>query len=170
MTATQLVLAFVLVQRGIELMIARRNAERLIDAGAVEHGAGHYPYLIVLHASWLAALVLTVPEDQPVAMGWLAVFGALTALRVWTMASLGRFWTTRILTLAGAPLVARGPYRFIRHPNYVVVAGEIAVVPMIFGAWWLAIIFSIANAMILRERIRVEDQALEARRLIVPES
>lgn len=170
MTPAQIILAAVLAQRGIELLIARRNTERLIEQGGVEHGAEHYPYLVVLHALWLTSLVLAVPSRAEVSLVWLAAYLVLTGLRVWTMASLGRFWTTRIISLPGAPLVARGPYRWLRHPNYVVVAGEIAVLPMIFGQWWIAIVFSVANFWLIRARIRVEDEALTPRRITGPGS
>ena len=170
MSLAQLILFAVVVQRGLELLIARRNTERLLEQGAVEHGASHYPHLVVLHALWLVALVLSVPADRPIAWPWLATYGVLSALRIWTMASLGRFWTTRILTLPGEKLVSRGPYRFTRHPNYWIVAGEIAVLPLVFGEWWLALGFSVVNAILIRERILVEDQALAPRRSIARES
>lgn len=166
MTAVQIILGVVLLQRLAELWLARRNTERLLDEGAVEIGGGHYPYIVILHAAWLAALVLATPADAPVDYGWLAVFVVLQAARVWILVSLGRFWTTRILTLPGAPLVRRGPYRYLRHPNYAVVAGEIAVLPLVFDQWEIAVIFSAANFLPLRERIRVENEALAERRTL----
>jgi methyltransferase len=89
----------------------------------------------------------------------LAVYGILQVARYWTIASLGRYWTTRVIVVPGAPAVRRGPYRFMRHPNYAVVAGEIAVLPLVFGAWRIALVFSVLNAAILAHRIRVEDAA-----------
>lgn len=165
-TAAQLILGFVLVQRLGELWLARRNTERLIDEGAVERGAAHYPYLVLLHAAWLMALVFLTLPAAPVNYAWLALFIALQLARVWILISLGRFWTTRILTVPGVPLVRRGPYRYLRHPNYVVVAGEIAVLPLVFGHWEIAIVFSVLNALLLRERIRVENEALAERRAL----
>jgi methyltransferase len=163
-TAAQYVIGFVLLQRLIELLLAQRNARRLLDAGGIEHGAEHYPYFVLLHASWLVALVLSVPSETPVNPFWLAVFAVLQVGRLWAIASLGRYWTTRIITLPGAPLVRSGPYRFLRHPNYLIVAGEIAVVPLIFDRWMIAAIFSVINAVLLRERIATEDAALASRR------
>lgn len=166
MTLVQIILGLVLVQRLGELLLSRRNTERLLDEGAVEIGGSHYPYIVLLHAAWLAALVLLTPADAPVSYPWLAVFVILQAGRIWILASLGRFWTTRILTLPGAPLVRRGPYRYLRHPNYVVVAGEIAVLPLVFGQWEIAAIFSLLNLLVLYERIRVENEALAERRTL----
>jgi methyltransferase len=118
---------------------------------------------VLLHAAWLGTLVLVTPEDAPVNFGWLAVYLVLQAARIWVIATLGRFWTTRIITLPGAKLVRAGPYRFLRHPNYAIVTGEIAVLPLVFGQWELAIVFSVLNAYILRERIRAENEALAER-------
>ena len=157
------VLALVAVQRLAELAYARRNTRRLLAEGAEESGAGHYPLLVGLHALWLASLAVFVPADQPANWALLGLFALLQVLRVWVLLSLGRFWTTRIITLPGAPLVRRGPYRWVRHPNYLVVAGEILVLPLAFGAWGIAIVFSLANAGLLALRVRVEQRALAPR-------
>jgi methyltransferase len=159
-----IVLALVAAQRLAELAYARRNTRRLLAAGGKESGAGHYPLLVGLHALWLVALAVFVPADQAPNWGLLGVFAVLQGLRLWVLASLGRFWTTRVITLPGAPLVRRGPYRWFRHPNYWVVAAEILVLPLAFGAWPIAIVFSLANAAILLLRVRVEERALSPRR------
>jgi methyltransferase len=161
--AQWLVLAVALLRLG-ELAYARSNAQRLLARGGREVGARHYPLLVGLHVAWLMAIFVTVPPGTPPALSLLGVFAALLAARVWTIASLGRYWTTRVITLPHEPLVRRGPYRFLRHPNYAIVAGEVAVLPLIFGAWRLALLFSVVNAALLWHRIRVEDQALESRR------
>lgn len=149
--------------RLVELAWARRNTARLLAEGAVEYGARQYPFFVALHASWLASLLVFVPGD--VAPDWplLGVFGLLQVGRLWVILSLGRFWTTRVITLPGAALVARGPYRWLRHPNYVVVVAELAVLPLAFGAWQLALIFTLLNAFLLAWRIRVEEAALAGR-------
>ena len=147
-----------------ELLYARHNTRRLLAEGAREHGAGHYPLIVLLHASWLASLAVFVPADAPVVPALLALFLLVQILRVWVLASLGRFWTTRIITLPGAPLVRRGPYRFLRHPNYLVVVLEIALLPLSFGAWQIALIFSLLNGAMLFWRIREENLALAERR------
>jgi len=158
-----IVIALVTLLRLAELAHARRNTARLMARGAIEHGRGHYPVIVALHAGWLAALAALIPPDTPAQWPWLAVFAALQVARVWVIASLGPYWTTRIITLPDAPLVRRGPYRFLRHPNYLVVVGEIAVLPLAFGAWQIALAFSILNALILVWRIRVEQAALASR-------
>lgn len=153
----------VAVQRLGELVYARRNEARLRDRGAVESGAGHYPLFILLHGAWLLAVFLLIPADRVPSWPLLALFLLLQAARIWVVATLGPYWTTRVLSLPGAPLVRRGPYRWVRHPNYLIVTAEIAVLPLAFGAWWIAIAFSLANALLLRHRIGVEERALAER-------
>jgi methyltransferase len=158
-----IIVLLVAAERGAELVHARRNTQALLAKGGVEAGAGHYPLLVLLHGAWLAALLYVVPGDATPSWGWLGVFMVLQALRLWVMVSLGPYWTTRIITLPGAPLVRSGPYRFLRHPNYVVVVAEIAVLPLVFGAWRIALLFSLLNLVLLAWRIRVEQQALAPR-------
>ena len=167
MTSTSIayvILALVVLQRLGELVLARRNTSALLARGAVEIGAKHYPLIVLLHASWLAAVILLLPK--PAIINWLllAVFVVLQGLRVWVLATLGPYWTTRIISVPGAPLVRRGPYRLFRHPNYMVVAGEILVLPLVFGEVWIAIAFSLANAALLAWRIRQEETGLTPRR------
>lgn len=166
MTLLQALVLAVLAQRLAELWYARRNEARLRAAGGVEHGARHYPFLVLLHAGWLAALWLLVPAETPVDWLLLAGFGIAQLGRLWVLVSLGRWWTTRIITVPDAPLVRRGPYRFLRHPNYLVVAVEIALLPLAFGAWKIALVFSLLNGLLLAWRIRIEDAALAGRRLL----
>ncbi len=163
MTPAALLLAFVTAERLAELWYARRNTAALMAQGAVEFGARHYPLLVVLHAAWLAGLWIG-GWGRAVDGGWLAVFLAIQVLRVWTLATLGRRWTTRIVVLPNAPLVRRGPYRFMSHPNYAVVAGEIAVLPLCLGMPFYAAVFTVFNAAALFVRIRAEDAALAATR------
>lgn len=151
-------LLFIALQRLAELALAEANTRRLLAAGGREHGREHYPLMVGFHALWLATLAV-FGWDAPVAPGWVAAFALLQAARVWTIASLGRRWTTRIVTVPG-PLVRRGPYRLMRHPNYAVVAGEIAVVPLALGLPGLALAFSLAHLAVLRVRVRAEERAL----------
>ena len=161
------IVALVALQRMVEIRYAERNTAALLAKGAVEIGRAHYPLIVLLHASWLAAIVLALPDRPRIFWPCLATFVALQAARIWVIASLGPYWTTRIITLESAPLVRRGPYRLVRHPNYLIVALEIAVLPLAFGELWVALIFSLANAAILSWRIRQEDRALSTRRLVV---
>lgn len=154
-------IAFLLVQRGAELVIARRNTRRLLARGAVEHGAAHYPLIVAMHAAWLLAIAI-LGWSNPVHLGWLAAFAVLQLLRFWVLLSLGPRWTTRIIVL-DEPLVARGPYRWVSHPNYMVVIAEIAVAPMVLGLWPVAAVFTILNALVLRIRIREEARVLGLR-------
>ena len=164
MNLFHLVLAFLVIQRLAELVLARHNTARLLAAGGREHAAGHYPLFVLLHGSWLVALVVSTPADAVINPCLFVAFVALQLGRVWVIASLGRYWTTRIITEPGAPLVKRGPFRFVRHPNYLVVVGEIAVVPLMIGLWQFAIVFSLLNLALLAWRIRVEERTLSPRR------
>lgn len=160
MTALYGVLLLVALQRLIELTLAERNARALLAAGAVEHGAGHYPLFFLLQGGWLAAVLLFVPAATVPNWTLLGLYGFLQPFRVWAMSSLGRFFTTRVIVLPGAARVRRGPYRFMRHPIYLVVACEILLLPLAFGAWATAALFSLLNAALLAYRIRVEEAAL----------
>jgi methyltransferase len=160
------IVLFIVLQRLAELAYSHRNLARLREAGGIEPRDPAYPGLIVVHTAWVLALAVAVPADAPVDPYFLGLYVAILALRLWVMASLGRFWCTRVVTLPDTPLVRRGPYRFMRHPNYVVVAGEIAVAPLIFGAWELALIFSLLNGACLWLRIRVEERAISGRRAL----
>lgn len=159
MIAAVALLAFVTVERLVELVLSGRNTARLLDRGAVEFAPGHYPLIIAFHAVWLGGLWL-LAWDRPLHWIWLAPFAALQVLRVWTMATLGERWTSRIIILPGASLVKRGPYRFLNHPNYAVVIGEIAVLPLVFALPWYAVIGSILNGVVLTVRIAAENAAL----------
>ena len=158
-----LIIALVVLQRAGELMLANRNTQKLKARGGIEFGADHYRFMILLHMAWLMAVLWMIPAPVVIHWGWLAVFVMLQLMRVWVIASLGPYWTTRIITVPGAALVRRGPYRFVRHPNYMVVAGEILVLPLVFGEVLVAIVFSIANAAMLYWRIRAEEAALAGR-------
>lgn len=156
---TACILVLVTLQRLSELVIARANTARLMRAGAVEHGASHYPAMVLMHAAWLIGL-WALAWGRPVDLALLAVFAVLQAGRVWVLATLGRRWTTRIVTVPGERLVARGPFRLVRHPNYVVVTLEIACLPAVFGLWGYALLFTVLNGLMLFVRIRAENAAL----------
>ena len=161
MWPTFAILFFVLLQRLSELMLARSNTRALLAKGAREHAPGHYPLIVAVHASWLAALFWLAP-GRPIHWPFLLLFFLLQFGRVWVIRTLGPRWTTRIIVLPGAPLVEDGPFRFVSHPNYLVVIGEIAVLPLVFGLWQVAALFSVLNAIVLAIRIRAETRALAA--------
>ena len=159
MTSAAIVLTLVTLERLAELWLARRNTRALLAQGALEFSPGHYPLIVLLHAFWLAGLWWW-GWQQPLNMAWLAIFILLQILRVWVLTTLGPRWTTRIIVQPGLSLVASGPYRWISHPNYVVVVGEIAVLPLCVGLSVYALVFSLANAAVLAIRIRAENAAL----------
>lgn len=158
-----IVLGLVVAQRLGELWLADRNTKRLLAEGAVEIGAGHYPLFVILHTAWLSALAIFTPWTAVPSLWFLLTYIALQFGRVWVIATLGRYWTTRIITLPGAPLVRSGPFRFVRHPNYWVASLEIAILPLMFGQVWIAVVFSLLNAALVTYRIRIEEAALAAR-------
>ena len=166
MKAALLVFAVACVglQRLLELRLSRRNERRARARGAVERGAGHYPWMVALHVLWILSTLIeglvrgpAFPAYWPVP---LALFLAVQPLRYWAIFALGERWNTKILVVPGDRLVRRGPYRYLSHPNYVVVAVEVLTFPLIFGAWLTALVFSVANAALLSVRIREENRAL----------
>lgn len=159
MTEGALLVAFVALQRLAELLLARWNSRRLLAAGGIEFGRTHYPAMVALHTAWLVGLWWfgRTRSVDPVLLG---VFILLQAARIWVIASLGRRWTTRIIVLPDAPLIATGPYRWLKHPNYLIVALEIGVVPLALGLPVFAAVFTLLNALVLYHRIRAENAAL----------
>ena len=161
------VLVLITLQRLAELALARRNTRLLLAQGGVEVAAAHYPAIVLVHTAWLLALwLLALPRPPNLAL--LAIFALLQAGRIWVLATLGARWTTRIIVVPGAPLVRAGPYRFVNHPNYLIVAGEILVLPLAFGLPVLAVVFSGLNALVLWIRIQAENAALQGERQHAP--
>ncbi len=157
------ILALVTLQRLGELWLSNRNTRRLLAKGAHEVGRAHYPWVVAVHMLWLACL-WWLALGRPVDGFWLATYVLLQTARIWVLATLGPRWTTRIIVLPDIPLVRAGPYRFVNHPNYLVVIGEIAVLPLVFGLWQVALLFTLLNAAALAIRIREENRALSAYR------
>ena len=153
------VLAFVTLQRLAELLLSQRNTRRLLARGGYEAAAGHYPFIVTLHALWLAVLWFFGP-GPPIHVVPLLLYMLLQLGRLWVISTLGERWTTRIIILPGAPLVKSGPYRWLDHPNYLIVIGEIAILPLVFDLPMVAIVFSVLNGLLLWVRIRDENKAL----------
>jgi methyltransferase len=152
-------LVYLTAQRLAELWWAKQNERRLLAAGGVEYGSRHLPLMIMVHTAWLAGL-WWLGRDRAVEPFFLMLFILLQILRFWVLVTLGRRWTIRVIVIPGEQLVARGPYRLLRHPNYAVVIGEIAVVPLALGMPVFALVFSLLNAAVLAVRIRAENAAL----------
>jgi methyltransferase len=157
------ILGLVTLSRVVELPIARANTARLLAHGGREVAPGHFPLIVALHVAWLTALWWLAPS-RPVSLPLLALFGLVELARIWVIQTLGKRWTTRIIVVPGETLVRRGPYRFVDHPNYTVVVAEIALLPLVFGLWQVALIFSALNAALLTVRIREENRALSVSR------
>jgi methyltransferase len=164
--AYTVLVAAIAIQRLWELRVSRRHVRALRARGAIEVGGGHYPWMVLLHIGFLLSCLAEVwllerPWRPALAVVAVSILAAALALRWWTQGTLGERWTTRVLVVPGEELVSDGPYRWLRHPNYLVVALEILSIPLVHGAWLTAIIFSAANGVLLRERLRVENGALE---------
>lgn len=162
-TAVSWVLLYIIVQRLGELVYANSNTKRLIAEGGEEFGADHYQYFIFLHSAWIAIIALLLNPEYPLNPAFLAIFIATQFLRFWTLASIGRWWTTRVISAPHFDRIKRGPYKYISHPNYLVVVLEIAIIPLLLGLPWVALVFSILNAILLRHRLGVENAVLRER-------
>jgi methyltransferase len=155
---------FLIIQRLAEVKIAKKNEETLLSKGAVEAGGSHYKWMVTMHVSFFLFLFTEVMFFGAFSPSWwiipFVLFLIAQIVRVWAITSLGVFWNTKIILLPGAEVVAKGPYRFIRHPNYLVVSLELLVIPLIFGAYVTALLFTILNILMLRVRIPAEEKAL----------
>jgi methyltransferase len=163
MKTLYIIVGLVALQRLAELVWSNHNIRSLKAQGATETGSGHYPLFILVHGSWLLAILLLTPALTPVEPWALLLYCIMQVGRVWVLMSLGGYWTTRVITLPGRPLIRKGPYRFLRHPNYLIVACEIALLPLAFHDVGIAVTWSLANGVLLMWRIHVEDAALSAR-------
>ncbi|MEB1809131.1 MAG: isoprenylcysteine carboxyl methyltransferase [Bacillaceae bacterium] len=160
-----IILSIVIIQRLVELLIAKSNEKWMRNRGAYEVGQAQYKYIVLVHVFFFISFISEVIflQKTPASWWWLpfVFFIIAQSIRVWSLSSLGRFWNTKIIILPGANVVAKGPYRFMRHPNYVIVSLEILMLPLIFQAYATAIIFTVANALVLSVRIRQEESALQ---------
>jgi methyltransferase len=154
----------VIIQRVLELLIARRNEKWLLKNGAVEYGQRQYLFIVALHALFIASLIAEYIIRQKTGLNviFLSLYIVLVALKIWTISSLGKYWNTKIFRIPGMAPVNKGPYKFLKHPNYIIVIGEIAVIPLIFNLYFTAVVFSILNAIVLNIRIKDEDRVWKA--------
>jgi len=159
----QIAAVMVLLQRGAEELHSARNTRRLIAAGGREEGRDFYPVVAVSHLGWIGAIFFLIAPDTAILWPALILFLLLQPVRYWIIFTLGRWWTHRIITLEGAPIVARGPYRFLRHPNYAVTYAETFLLPLAFGAPALAVIMTAIWLVVIRYKILLEDRANAAR-------
>ncbi|MGN7388063.1 isoprenylcysteine carboxyl methyltransferase family protein [Sporosarcina sp. SAFN-015] len=159
-----IVLTIVILQRIIELFIAKRNEKWMKSEGAFEAGTSHYPFMVAMHVFFFIVLIaeVTFLHRQLSSLWpiWLGIFLAAQFLRIWCLTSLGKYWNTKIIVLPNAQVVRKGPYKWIRHPNYIIVATELLVLPLLFNALFTAIIFSLLNIWMMSVRIPAEEQAL----------
>ncbi|MDF2788250.1 MAG: hypothetical protein K0S80_1348 [Neobacillus sp.] len=157
-------ISVMIIQRLLELVIARRNEKWMKDQGAIEFGVKHYQFIVLMHSLFFVVFIFEkisfIRELFPFWQLYGAVFVCTQLIRVWAISSLGRFWNTKILVLPNVEVVRRGPYRFIKHPNYLVVSIELLVVPLMFGAYVTACLFTILNILMLSIRIPAEEKAL----------
>lgn len=162
--APQIAALLVLLQRGAEELHSARNTRALLAAGGREVARNYYPVVAVTHLAWIAGLFLLVPSDATIRVPLLALYLALQVARYWIIGTLGRYWTHRIITVDDAPVVRRGPYRFMAHPNYAVTVVETFLLPAVFGAWAFGLIMGAVWYVVLRHKIFLEDAALAARK------
>jgi len=153
-----LFLAYVIIERLVELPIAARNTTRLKAQGGVEHSPGHYPLIVAVHTGWILAMV-ALGYDNMVSTFWLAVYAVLKVLRIYILGTLGSRWTTRIIVIPNESKVTKGPFSVVPHPNYLLVIAEIFVAPLVLGLWEVAAIFGALNAAMLVIRITAEERA-----------
>ncbi len=168
--APQIIAILILAQRGLEELYSQANTKRLLAEGAREAGANYYPVVATAHLGWIAGLFLLISPNATINWPLLALFGLLQFVRYWIIGSLGRYWTHRIITLESEPVVRRGPYKYVRHPNYAITLIETMLLPLVFGAWGLALIMTAIWAAVLHYKILLEDAALAKRREATPVS
>ena len=157
-----LFIIFLIAQRVFELCISGRNEKWLLKHGAIEYGKEHYPYIVLLHTLFIVSLVteyVCLPGSK---VNWyfLCLFMILIAVKIWVISTLGTFWNTKIFKIPGTLPVSRGIYKYIRHPNYIIVICEIAIIPITFHLYYTAVLFSLLNAVMLTVRIKKENEIL----------
>jgi methyltransferase len=161
--AFTLFISFIILLRIGELVLSRRNEKWLLQNQAVEYGKKHYPFIVALHVLFLISLIVEYTISRPVSYSlyFLVYYFMLLLFKIWVISSLGKFWNTKIYRISSFPLVKKGPYKYFQHPNYLIVIGEIAVIPLVFHLYYTALVFTFLNAIMLWVRIKEEDKALQ---------
>jgi methyltransferase len=161
--AFAILISILILQRLLELVIARKNEKWLLKQGAVEYGQRHYLFIVILHTLFIASLIIEYSIKQATSLNilFLSIYIILVALKIWTISSLGKYWNTKIFRIPGMAPVNKGPYKFLKHPNYIIVIGEIAVFPLMFNLYFTAAVFSVLNAVMLTIRIKDENKVWE---------
>tara|TARA_B100000676_G_C17929783_1_gene760216 strand:+ start:174 stop:668 length:495 start_codon:yes stop_codon:yes gene_type:complete len=155
------IMIFIILQRFAELLYSNYNTKKLLKNGAKEYNSKHYPLFIILHTCWIVSLVLFIDHNDKPKTSLIVLFFILQFLRLWVLLTLGKYWTTRIIYLEGTKLVKKGPYKWLKHPNYIIVFFEILILPLAFNSWIIAIIFTIFNTILLLYRISLENKVLK---------
>ncbi len=158
-----LFISFIILLRIVELLYSKSNEKWLLQNDAIEYGKEHYPFIVALHVLFILSLIIEYALHQPIYFNFflLVIYFFLLAFKIWIILSLGKFWNTRIYRITGVHLIRKGPYKYFKHPNYVVVIAEIVVIPLIFNLYYTAAIFTLLNAIMLFVRIKEENKALK---------
>lgn len=158
-----LFISFLMLTRIVELIYSKRNEHWLLQNGAVEYGNKHYPFMILLHVSFLSSLIIEyyILQPSPYSISLIMLYFLLILLKIWTISLLGKFWCTKVYRILHVSVIKKGIYKYLKHPNYMIVIAEIAIIPLIFHLYYTACIFSMLNAIMLYVRIKVENKALD---------
>jgi len=156
------ILLVILLRTG-ELLLSKKNGKWLLQNGAIEYGRKHYPFMVMLHALFICSLIFEYTTQTTVSYSlfFIILYFLLIAFKVWAILSLGKFWNTKVYRIKGLPLIKRGPYNYLKHPNYLIVIAEIAVIPLAFHLYYTAAIFTLLNLVMLSVRIKIENKALQ---------
>ena len=156
-------ISFIILLRIVELILSRGNEIWLLQNGAIEYGQKHYPYIVALHALFIVSLIIEYSTMQPASFSlfFLVLYFLLLVFKAWVIMSLGKFWNTKIFHISGFPSIKTGVYKYIKHPNYVIVIAEIAIIPLVFHLYYTAIAFTMLNAIMLSVRVKEENKVLK---------
>ncbi|HEY5535656.1 MAG TPA: isoprenylcysteine carboxylmethyltransferase family protein [Ignavibacteria bacterium] len=158
-----LFISFIILLRIGELILSRRNEIWLLQNGAIEYGQKHYPYIVALHVLFIVSLIIeyTTKQTESFSLFFFVLYFLFLSFKVWVITSLGKFWNTKIYHISGFPLIKKGVYKYVKHPNYLVVIAKIAIIPLVFHLYYTAITFTVLNAIILSVRVNEENKVMK---------